>query len=126
AGGCGFSRCSKRQRRPGFSRYRNAPVFGHRLSESIYLSKCDIGHGLYGVRPRIASVWGGGLPAEAGGIRAVQCCGKAGARKTAIQNHGTEKRKPIQRCDLCEDRPRSEEHTSELQSRENLVCRLLL
>src|SRR5690606_24151362 len=25
-----------------------------------------------------------------------------------------------------EDRPRSEEHTSELQSRENLVCRLLL
>src|SRR5436309_5641217 len=24
------------------------------------------------------------------------------------------------------DRPRSEEHTSELQSRENLVCRLLL
>src|SRR5436309_5965728 len=25
-----------------------------------------------------------------------------------------------------DDRPRSEEHTSELQSRENLVCRLLL
>src|SRR5690606_41222969 len=27
---------------------------------------------------------------------------------------------------LTSDRPRSEEHTSELQSRENLVCRLLL
>src|SRR5690606_42121007 len=26
----------------------------------------------------------------------------------------------------CADKPRSEEHTSELQSRENLVCRLLL
>src|SRR5215475_15317677 len=26
----------------------------------------------------------------------------------------------------CRRRPRSEEHTSELQSRENLVCRLLL
>src|SRR5436309_6367202 len=26
----------------------------------------------------------------------------------------------------CPGRPRSEEHTSELQSRENLVCRLLL
>src|SRR5258706_11493048 len=28
--------------------------------------------------------------------------------------------------DLVEDRPRSEEHTSELQSLTNLVCRLLL
>src|SRR5690606_39470191 len=28
--------------------------------------------------------------------------------------------------DTTESRPRSEEHTSELQSRENLVCRLLL
>src|SRR5690606_41458993 len=28
--------------------------------------------------------------------------------------------------DLTVDQPRSEEHTSELQSRENLVCRLLL
>src|SRR5690606_40280706 len=27
---------------------------------------------------------------------------------------------------MCRDRKRSEEHTSELQSRENLVCRLLL
>src|SRR5690606_40934435 len=30
------------------------------------------------------------------------------------------------RCDKCSNSIRSEEHTSELQSRENLVCRLLL
>src|SRR5690606_41585449 len=32
----------------------------------------------------------------------------------------------IQRLSNRESKPRSEEHTSELQSRENLVCRLLL
>src|SRR5437868_11325388 len=45
-----------------------------------------------------------------------------------------ELRHPIERLlnrlnrlsDLCEDRGRSEEHTSELQSRFDLVCRLLL
>src|SRR5690606_41311004 len=30
------------------------------------------------------------------------------------------------KADLCQGADRSEEHTSELQSRENLVCRLLL
>src|SRR5204862_6115285 len=29
-------------------------------------------------------------------------------------------------CEACDDRVRSEEHTSELQSRRDLVCRLLL
>src|SRR5690606_39696012 len=32
----------------------------------------------------------------------------------------------IDSCEVCGERRRSEEHTSELQSRENLVCRLLL
>src|SRR3712207_7451571 len=36
-------------------------------------------------------------------------------------------RAPTARCGFCADRrPRSEEHTSELQSRQYLVCRLLL
>src|SRR5690606_40324946 len=35
-------------------------------------------------------------------------------------------KKPITAAQLVSSRNRSEEHTSELQSRENLVCRLLL
>src|SRR3712207_8298206 len=35
-------------------------------------------------------------------------------------------RTPYGRGEAWEDRPRSEEHTSELQSRQYLVCRLLL
>src|SRR5436309_7599670 len=34
--------------------------------------------------------------------------------------------RPRLQCILCPLKTRSEEHTSELQSRENLVCRLLL
>src|SRR2546430_4938412 len=33
---------------------------------------------------------------------------------------------PGRKMSLCESHPRSEEHTSELQSQSNLVCRLLL
>src|SRR6266511_1680804 len=40
-----------------------------------------------------------------------------------IEVHGTMREAMCMRCDW---RGRSEEHTSELQSRENLVCRLLL
>src|SRR3712207_8103968 len=35
-------------------------------------------------------------------------------------------RRPLHRLERAEHRPRSEEHTSELQSRQYLVCRLLL
>src|SRR5690606_42023991 len=35
-------------------------------------------------------------------------------------------RMTVMRISFCRINPRSEEHTSELQSRENLVCRLLL
>src|SRR5690606_42103368 len=38
----------------------------------------------------------------------------------------TQARRPIRRRASLHSVPRSEEHTSELQSRENLVCRLLL
>src|SRR5690606_42027096 len=41
-------------------------------------------------------------------------CRRPGSRHPPLQAYGSA------------DRPRSEEHTSELQSRENLVCRLLL
>src|SRR2546430_13749115 len=37
-----------------------------------------------------------------------------------------EDRRPADPADLLDIRPRSEEHTSELQSQSNLVCRLLL
>src|SRR3712207_8214261 len=46
-------------------------------------------------------------------------CGAAGPRFSAGRSARTRARSP--RC-----RPRSEEHTSELQSRQYLVCRLLL
>src|SRR5690606_39532885 len=45
-------------------------------------------------------------------------CGRRGGSRDEIGQHGSR----IHRDELI----RSEEHTSELQSRENLVCRLLL
>src|SRR5690606_40716808 len=48
---------------------------------------------------------------------------KAGAEYFLIEQDDTYGRDPI---DCIRDSRRSEEHTSELQSRENLVCRLLL
>src|SRR5690606_39728846 len=45
-----------------------------------------------------------------------------GARILSMGNIGC-----MMKCDFCHNwQTRSEEHTSELQSRENLVCRLLL
>src|SRR5438270_3237020 len=46
-------------------------------------------------------------------------------RNPAQRNRSPRRRRPRQRGPLL-DRPRSEEHTSELQSQSNLVCRLLL
>src|SRR5690606_40417224 len=46
-----------------------------------------------------------------------KCTERAKGQQPAAQHAGT---------DLLPQPPRSEEHTSELQSRENLVCRLLL
>src|SRR5258707_1789632 len=43
-----------------------------------------------------------------------------------IRDHGTLKRRAFLRFFACEEDLRSEEHTSELQSRQYLVCRLLL
>src|SRR5207302_9088221 len=43
-----------------------------------------------------------------------------------IVTEGQDVADAISRAPAIGDRPRSEEHTSELQSRENLVCRLLL
>src|SRR2546427_9191361 len=40
--------------------------------------------------------------------------------------HAMQQRQEQERRDVDGDRPRSEEHTSELQSQSNLVCRLLL
>src|SRR2546430_6544631 len=40
--------------------------------------------------------------------------------------HGPRSGTPIAACGVCTQHQRSEEHTSELQSQSNLVCRLLL
>src|SRR5690606_41685701 len=51
------------------------------------------------------------------------CCRASGRRR----GHAVSRRLPTIHGTRLEDAgPRSEEHTSELQSRENLVCRLLL
>src|SRR5215475_16218848 len=47
----------------------------------------------------------------------ISTTGSTGARGTTMRSRTTARTRPA---------PRSEEHTSELQSRENLVCRLLL
>src|SRR2546422_2440694 len=67
----------------------------------------------------------GGLRARGGrGVREVR--GLAGARRAArdLRRHGGEPRDRRSQPPLRS--PRSEEHTSELQSRLHLVCRLLL
>src|SRR5690554_5312682 len=43
-----------------------------------------------------------------------------------IETYSAIKEFPIIPCNLCGSQERSEEHTSELQSRPHLVCRLLL
>src|SRR5436309_6222975 len=58
-----------------------------------------------------------------GEVAAARAAGQAGTAYilSTISGHRLEERmKAVPAC------PRSEEHTSELQSRENLVCRLLL
>src|SRR5436309_4382403 len=59
--------------------------------------------------------------------------GPSAKRKTSCHRHAARDRRPRDQVELHSfegpsqnQRRRSEEHTSELQSRENLVCRLLL
>src|SRR5690606_41753144 len=47
----------------------------------------------------------------------------ASAKRTNMPTHAASSLAPLLQCTIA---TRSEEHTSELQSRENLVCRLLL
>src|SRR5690606_42007521 len=60
------------------------------------------------------------------------CASARTTRSAAGASAPTPRRRPPsspprrRRCGRRPPRPRSEEHTSELQSRENLVCRLLL
>src|SRR3712207_8093353 len=62
-----------------------------------------------------------GAAARAGGGGTRRCGGGGGVR------HGLRDRRAAGRqVARCVSRPRSEEHTSELQSRQYLVCRLLL
>src|SRR5438105_12855998 len=49
--------------------------------------------------------------------------GRVGARRLAVRHHAPGR---IRRCTRMRPGARSEEHTSELQSRVDLVCRLLL
>src|SRR3712207_8024763 len=48
------------------------------------------------------------------------------AQRPQVGAHGVVERREEHVVDLVEAHPRSEEHTSELQSRQYLVCRLLL
>src|SRR5690606_40705665 len=63
-------------------------------------------------------------------VREVLVGGQAGPVVPAVEvgahGLGVERRVVVERHALLEVERRSEEHTSELQSRENLVCRLLL
>src|SRR5436309_12420283 len=65
-----------------------------------------------------------------GAARAAGSAARLGARRPAARRHEQRKRDENGGCDGAVPGSagdhRSEEHTSELQSRENLVCRLLL
>src|SRR3712207_7445936 len=63
-----------------------------------------------------------GRGADRGGTRRPP----VGGRRPAVRGHRRHLRRPDGRRVAAGDRPRSEEHTSELQSRQYLVCRLLL
>src|SRR3712207_7633121 len=56
----------------------------------------------------------------------VSPAGYAGSRRARSGGAGTSPRHRIGCCPAATAGPRSEEHTSELQSRQYLVCRLLL
>src|SRR5690606_41392101 len=51
---------------------------------------------------------------------------RAHARALELEHAQTAEQVELMKAAIAEARARSEEHTSELQSRENLVCRLLL
>src|SRR5690606_41135466 len=61
-----------------------------------------------------AQLGAGAVPPGGGGLP-----GRAGGRRQGAPARAERRRLPVRQ-------PRSEEHTSELQSREKLVCRLLL
>src|SRR3712207_8617921 len=66
-------------------------------------------------------VAGGGVVAEAG-----LCHGEGNAAALQLGVGGAALPDQVRAADLAPDQVRSEEHTSELQSRQYLVCRLLL
>src|SRR3712207_7471649 len=68
-------------------------------------------------RSHLGHADGGGPP---GGVAS----GGRDARSEAAERHRRDHRRGTPHAHYC--RPRSEEHTSELQSRQYLVCRLLL
>src|SRR5207248_10068358 len=51
---------------------------------------------------------------------------RVGARRPLLRCHSGETRTGLHRHDIFQNRQRSEEHTSELQSPYDLVCRVLL
>src|SRR2546427_8426819 len=57
-------------------------------------------------------------------LAAVELLGQLGQQ--FLGKHFKAKKREDEGCCACRRRPRSEEHTSELQSQSNLVCRLLL
>src|SRR5437016_10716465 len=75
--------------------------------------------------PRRASA---GDYAQRAGLALVDCSdAEGGARRHARHRRARcRERRPTRRLDRLGDPSRSEEHTSELQSLTNLVCRLLL
>src|SRR5690606_38528238 len=86
----------------------------------------------HGGRPRPVLA-GRGAPADAGRVRARAGALRARRRAARHRRHrrprvppGHVRGRTTERTAASAHIPRSEEHTSELQSRENLVCRLLL
>src|SRR5690606_39304890 len=66
------------------------------------------------------------LPGRIGRARPTRHTGPGAVRGPDVRGPRTVRRRPVDRRSRGVGPPRSEEHTSELQSRENLVCRLLL
>src|SRR5690606_10454535 len=93
-----------------------APKVGadvEQAKRAAMLAKADLTTGMVGEFPELQGLMGRYYALAQNEPRAIA---------NAIADHY----KPLGPTDLVPAEPRSEEHTSELQSRENLVCRLLL